>query len=57
MNSPASLTGAYIAGRQQIAMLPQRRSPNGKAITVLGAREKMCIRDRELQGLGITALV
>jgi excinuclease ABC subunit A len=39
MNSPASLTGAYIAGRQQIAMLPQRRSPNGKAITILGARE------------------
>jgi excinuclease ABC subunit A len=39
MNSPASLTGAYIAGRQQIAMLPLRRSPNGKAITVLGARE------------------
>ena len=39
MESPESLTGAYIAGRQQIAMLPQRRSPNGKAITVLGARE------------------
>ncbi len=39
MESTASLTGAYIAGRQQIAMLPQRRSPNGKAITVLGARE------------------
>jgi excinuclease ABC subunit A len=39
MGSPASLTGAYIAGRQQIAMLSQRRSPNGKAITVLGARE------------------
>jgi excinuclease ABC subunit A len=39
MNSAASLTGAYIAGRQQIAMLSQRRSPNGKAITVLGARE------------------
>jgi excinuclease ABC subunit A len=38
MNSPASLTGAYIAGRQQIAMLPERRSPNGKAITILGAR-------------------
>jgi excinuclease ABC subunit A len=38
MNSPASLTGAYISGRQQIAMLPQRRSPNGKAITILGAR-------------------
>ena len=39
MNSPASLTGAYISGRRQIAMLSQRRSPNGKAITVLGARE------------------
>jgi excinuclease ABC subunit A len=39
MDSVASLTGAYIAGRQQIAMLPQRRIPNGKAVTVLGARE------------------
>ncbi len=39
MNSPASLTGAYISGRQQIAMLSERRSPNGKAIAILGARE------------------
>ena len=39
MNSPASLTGAYIAGRQRIAMLSERRSPNGKAIGILGARE------------------
>src|ERR1700732_3360359 len=39
MDSPASLTGAYISGRQHIAMLSQRRSPNGKAITILGARE------------------
>jgi excinuclease ABC subunit A len=39
MNAPASLTGAYISGRQHIAMLPERRSPNGKALTVLGARE------------------
>ena len=39
MASPQSLTGAYIAGRQRISMLPQRRSPNGKAITVLGARQ------------------
>ena len=39
MNSAASLTGAYISGRQHIAMLSQRRSPNGKAITILGARE------------------
>ena len=39
MASPASLTGAYISGRQRIAMLPDRRSPNGKAINVLGARQ------------------
>ncbi len=39
MSSHASLTGAYIAGNQTIAMLAQRRSPNGKAISVLGARE------------------
>ena len=39
MDAPASLTGAYIAGRQRIEMLPERRSPNGKAITILGARQ------------------
>jgi len=39
MDTPASLTGAYIAGRQRIAMLSERRSPNGKAITILGARQ------------------
>jgi excinuclease ABC subunit A len=39
MDSPASLTGAYISGRQRIAMLSERRSPNGKAVTILGARE------------------
>jgi excinuclease ABC subunit A len=39
MAAPESLTGAYIAGRRQIAHLPQRRSPNGKALAVLGARE------------------
>ncbi|MGB9086328.1 MAG: excinuclease ABC subunit UvrA, partial [Terriglobales bacterium] len=39
MASAASLTGAYISGRQQIAMLSERRSPNGNAVTVLGARE------------------
>jgi excinuclease ABC subunit A len=38
MDSEASLTGAYISGRQQIAMLPERRSPNGKSISILGAR-------------------
>ncbi len=39
MESADSLTGAYMSGRQHIAMLAERRSPNGKAITVLGARE------------------
>ena len=39
MDAADSLTGAYIAGRRSIAMLPQRRSPNGKAITILGARQ------------------
>ena len=39
MNSPASLTGAYISGKMQIAMLPERRKPNGNAIAVLGAKE------------------
>nr|MDP9268975.1 excinuclease ABC subunit UvrA [Acidobacteriota bacterium] len=39
MNAPASLTGQYMAGKTRIEMLDQRRQPNGKAITVLGARE------------------
>jgi len=39
MNTPESLTGAYISGKMQIAMLPERRKPNGTAITILGARE------------------
>ena len=36
---PGSLTGAYISGRVQIEMRPDRRAPNGAAITLLGARE------------------
>jgi excinuclease ABC subunit A len=36
---PESLTGAYISGRVQIQMRPERRAPNGTAITLLGARE------------------
>jgi len=39
MEAPASLTGAYISGRMQIEMLPQRRQTNGAGITILGARE------------------
>ncbi|HXW93502.1 MAG TPA: excinuclease ABC subunit UvrA [Terriglobales bacterium] len=38
MQAPQSLTGAYISGRAQIEMLPQRRQPNGTGISILGAR-------------------
>ncbi len=38
MQAPQSLTGAYISGRAQIEMLPQRRQPNGAGISILGAR-------------------
>ncbi len=36
---PESLTGQYIAGKAKIAVPSARRQANGKAITVLGARE------------------
>ena len=36
---PESLTGAYISGRMQIAMRPERRHPNGTGISILGARQ------------------
>jgi excinuclease ABC subunit A len=39
MEAPQSLTGAYISGRAQIEMLPQRRRTNGAGISILGARE------------------
>jgi excinuclease ABC subunit A len=39
MESPQSLTGAYISGRAQIEMLPERRRPNGAGVSILGARE------------------
>ena len=39
INTPASLTGAYISGRAQIKMRPGRRSKNGAGVTVLGAKE------------------
>ncbi len=39
MEVPRSLTGAYISGRVQIAMRPERRQTNGAGITILGARE------------------
>ncbi|MCI0390220.1 MAG: excinuclease ABC subunit UvrA [Acidobacteria bacterium] len=37
--APESVTGRYIAGDLKIEIPKQRRSPNGKAITVLGATE------------------
>ncbi len=39
MEAPESLTGAYISGRTQIEMLPERRKTNGAGITILGAHE------------------
>jgi len=36
---PQSLTGAYISGRTQIEMRPERRHTNGLCISILGARE------------------
>jgi excinuclease ABC subunit A len=39
MEVPVSLTGAYISGRVQIEMRPERRPTNGAGITILGARE------------------
>jgi excinuclease ABC subunit A len=39
MEVPGSLTGAYISGRTQIEMRPERRQTNGVGIAILGARE------------------
>jgi excinuclease ABC subunit A len=39
MKEPDSLTGAYIAGKVQIEMRPERRPTNGHAISILGAKE------------------
>jgi excinuclease ABC subunit A len=36
--NPESVTGLYICGARAIDIPPQRRAPNGKAITVRGAR-------------------
>lgn len=39
MENPASITGAYLSGRRRILVPKSRRTPNGKALTVKGARE------------------
>lgn len=36
---PTSLTGAYLSGRQSVPIPEQRRSGNGKSLTVFGAKE------------------
>ena len=36
--NPNSITGLYICGARRIAVPPERRLPNGKAITIRGAR-------------------
>ncbi len=37
-NNPLSITGLYISGRRRIEVPAERRSPNGKYLTVHGAR-------------------
>jgi excinuclease ABC subunit A len=37
-NNPESITGLYIRGLRKIAVPNERRSPNGKSLTVHGAR-------------------
>ncbi|MFQ5340070.1 MAG: excinuclease ABC subunit UvrA [Anaerolineae bacterium] len=39
MNSPASITGQYLTGKQQIPVPERRRAGNGKVLTLLGAAE------------------
>jgi len=47
-HQPESLTGQYIAGKRSISARFEPRPTNGKAITILGAREN------NLRGLDIT---
>ena len=35
--NPASLTGQYLSGQMKIPVPTERRSPNGKSLTILGA--------------------
>jgi excinuclease ABC subunit A len=38
MNSPDSLTGAYLSRRMKVAIPDQRRAGNGKQLTIVGAK-------------------
>jgi len=39
LRSPESLTGAYLSGRLQVDIPRERRTGNGRSLTVIGARE------------------
>ncbi len=39
LNTPESLTGAYLSGRMQVPVPEKRRNGNGKSLRVVGARE------------------
>jgi excinuclease ABC subunit A len=39
LNTPGSLTGAYLSGRMQVPIPEKRRNGNGKSLKILGARE------------------
>ncbi|TAK89546.1 excinuclease ABC subunit UvrA [Patescibacteria group bacterium] len=39
INDPKSLTGAYLAGKKEIAVPAKRRKGSGKSLTIKGARE------------------
>src|SRR5690606_33789729 len=38
LRNKASLTGQYLSGKRKIEIPSRRRVPNGKALTVIGAR-------------------
>lgn len=39
MNNPESITGAYLSGKQKIALPEKRRKINGRCLRILGAAE------------------
>ncbi|RME89785.1 MAG: excinuclease ABC subunit UvrA [Anaerolineae bacterium] len=38
LKCPDSLTGAYLSGKRRVPLPPKRRTGNGKALTIVGAR-------------------
>jgi excinuclease ABC subunit A len=39
MRHPKSITGHFLSGKESIAVPPERRRPNGRKLTIRGARE------------------